>query len=53
MSIIRVRSTDRQLIGGEDTFIWLWRGDLKGRAASKIIAAQNQALQTRYHATNT
>jgi hypothetical protein len=52
MGSIRVRSTDRQLIDGEDTFIWLSRGDLKGEAAGEIIEAQNQALQTRYRATN-
>jgi len=43
---------DRQLIGGEDMLIWLSKGDLKGEAASEIIAAQNQALQTRCHATH-
>ena len=42
---------DRQPIREEDTFLWLSRGDLKGQTESKIIAAQDQALQTKYHAT--
>jgi hypothetical protein len=42
---------DRQLIGGEDTLLWLLRGDLKGESGSEIIAAQDQVLQTKYHAT--
>ena len=32
-------------------FLWLYRGDLKGETESEIIAAQDQALQTKYHAT--
>ena len=47
-----IRSMDRQLISEEDTFLWLLRGDLKGETESEIIAAQDQALQTKYHATN-
>ena len=31
---------DRQLIGGEDTLLWLWRGELKVETGSEIIAAQ-------------
>ena len=46
-----IRSMDRQLIGGEDTLLWLSRGDLKGETDSEIIAAQDQALQIKYHAT--
>jgi hypothetical protein len=36
------------LLGGEDTFIWLSRGDLKGETESETIAAQNWALQNKY-----
>ena len=42
---------DRQLISEEDTFLWLSRGDLKGGTESERIAAHDQALQTKYHAT--
>jgi hypothetical protein len=42
---------DRQLIGGEDTMLLLWRGYLKGETGSEIMAAQDQAFQTKYHAT--
>jgi len=48
-----VRSMDRQPISTQDTFfLWLKQGVLKGDTESEIIAAQDQALQTRYHATN-
>jgi hypothetical protein len=43
---------DRQLVSEKDTFQWLSRGDLKGETENEIIAAQDQALQTKYHATN-
>jgi len=33
---------DRQLIGGEDTLMWLFRADVKGETGSEIIAAQDQ-----------
>jgi hypothetical protein len=33
-------SVDRQLIVGEDTLLWLLRGDLKGETGSEIIAAE-------------
>jgi len=36
----------------EDTVLWLQRGDLKGETESEIIASQDKALQTKYHATN-
>ena len=42
---------ERQLISEEDTALWLSRGDLKGETESEIIAAQGQALQTKYNAT--
>ena len=46
-----IRSMDMQLISQEDVFLWLLRGDLKGETESEIIAAQDQALQTKYHTT--
>jgi hypothetical protein len=42
---------DRQLIGEEDTFLWQSWGDLKGETENEILAAQDQALQMKYHAT--
>jgi hypothetical protein len=46
-----IRSIDRQLISEEDTFLWLSKGDLKAETQSEIVAAQDQALQTKYYAT--
>jgi len=46
-----IGSVDRQLIGGEDTLLWLLRGDLKGETGSEIMAAQIKALQTNHLAT--
>jgi hypothetical protein len=46
-----IRSIDTQLISEEDTFLWLWRGDLKAETESETVAAQDQALQTKYHET--
>jgi len=43
---------DRKLISEEDTFLLLSRGDLKEETESEITAAQDQALQNKYHATN-
>jgi len=42
---------DRQLISIEDTFLWLSKGDLKAETESEVVAAQDQALQTKYYAT--
>jgi hypothetical protein len=42
---------DTQLIGEEERFPWLSRGNLKGETESEIIAAQDQTLPTIYHAT--
>ena len=42
---------DRQIINEEDAFLWLSRGDLKGETESESVAAQDQALQTKCHAT--
>jgi hypothetical protein len=46
-----IRNIDRQLIGDEDTFLWLSKGDLKAETDSEIAAAQDQAIQTKYYAT--
>jgi len=46
-----IRNIDRQLISEEDTFLWLWKGDLKAETESEIVAAQDHALQTKYYAT--
>jgi hypothetical protein len=43
-----IRSIDKQLISEEDTFLWLSKGDLKAETESEIVAAQDQALQTKY-----
>jgi hypothetical protein len=34
-----IRSMDRHLIGEEESFPWLSRGNLKGETKSEIIAA--------------
>jgi hypothetical protein len=46
-----IRSLDRQLISEQDTFLWLSKGDLKVETGSEIVAARDQALQTKYYAT--
>jgi len=47
-----IESMDRQIIiSEEDTFRWLSSGDLKGQTENEIIAAQDQVLQAKYHAT--
>ena len=46
-----VRNINRQRISEEDTFLWLSKGDLKAETESEIVAAQDQALQTKYYAT--
>jgi hypothetical protein len=46
-----IQNIDRQLISEEDTFLWLLKGDLKAETEGEIVAAQDQALQTRYYAT--
>jgi hypothetical protein len=48
-----IRIIDRQLISEEDTFVWLRKGDQKAETESKIVAAQDQTLQTKYHTKNT
>jgi hypothetical protein len=42
-----IRNTARQLINEEDTLLWLSKGDLKAETKSEIVAAQDQALQTK------
>ena len=46
-----IRHIDRQLISEEDTFLWLSKGGLKPETESEIVAAQDQASQTKYYAT--
>jgi hypothetical protein len=46
-----IRNMDRQLISEEDTFLWLSKGDLKAGNESEIVAAQDQALNTKYYVT--
>jgi len=47
-----IRNIDRQLIGEEDTFLWFSKGDLKAETESEMVAAQDQAIQTKYYAMN-
>jgi len=44
------KNMDRQLIGEEDAFLWLSK-DLKAETESEIMAAQDQALNTKYYVT--
>jgi len=46
-----IRNIDRQLIGEEDTFLWLSKGDLKAETESEMVAAQDQAIKTKCYAT--
>ena len=46
-----IRNIARQFISEEDTFLWLSKGDLKAETESEIVAAQDQALQTKYYVT--
>ena len=45
-----LRNIGRQLISEEDTFLWLSKGDIKAETESEVVAAQDQALQTKYYA---
>jgi hypothetical protein len=45
------RHMDRQIISEEDTSLWLSKGDLEAETESEIVAAQDQALNTKYYAT--
>jgi Ni,Fe-hydrogenase III component G len=51
MHVQYIRNMDRQLISEEDTFLWLSKGDLKAETESEKVAAQDQALNTKYYAT--
>jgi len=46
-----IRNIERQLINEKDTFLWLSKGDLKAETESEIVAAQDQAIQTKCYAT--
>jgi hypothetical protein len=46
-----IRSRDRQLISEKYTFVWLSKGDVKAETESEIVAAQDQAIQTKYYST--
>jgi hypothetical protein len=46
-----IRNIDRQLISEEDMFLWLSKGDLKAETEREIVAAHDQAIQTKYYAT--
>jgi hypothetical protein len=46
-----IRSIDRQLVSEEDTFLWLTKGETEAETESEIVAAQDQALKTKYFAT--
>ena len=43
-----IRNRDRQFVSEADTLLWLSKGDLKAETESDIVAAQVQALQTKY-----
>jgi hypothetical protein len=42
-----IRNMDRQFISQEDTILWLLKGNLKAETESEIVAAQDQALNTK------
>jgi len=42
---------DKRTVSEDDTLLLLSRGDLKTETEIEIIAAQEQALKTKYHAT--
>jgi len=46
-----IRNMDRQLISEEDMFLWLSKGDLRAETENEIVAAQEQALNTKCYAT--
>jgi Ni,Fe-hydrogenase III component G len=46
-----IRNVDRELIGEGDMLLWLSRGDLEAETESEIVAAPDQALNTKYCVT--
>jgi hypothetical protein len=46
-----IRSINRQLIGEDDTYFWLARGDLKTECENEITTTQGQILQTKHYVT--
>ena len=46
-----IRSIDRQLISEAGTLLWLSRGEMEVETESEILAAQDQELLTKHHAT--
>jgi hypothetical protein len=46
-----IRHINIQLISEEDTFLWLSKGDLKAETESERVAAQDQAIKTKYYLT--
>jgi hypothetical protein len=46
-----IRNMNRQLISEEDTLLWLSKGNFKAETESVIVAAQDQALNTKYYTT--
>jgi hypothetical protein len=46
-------NVDRQLLSEEDTLLWLFRRYIKVRTESEVIAALDEALQSKYLLKNT
>ena len=45
-------NVDRQLLSEEDTLLWLLRRYIKAGTETELIAAQDEALQNKYHEKN-
>jgi hypothetical protein len=46
-----IRSIDKQIFSEDDMLLLLSRGDVKAETESEVVAAKEQALKTKYHAT--
>jgi hypothetical protein len=46
-----IRNIDKEVVNEDDLFLWLLRGDVKAETKRVIIAAKDQPLQTKCHAT--